>query len=516
PCEKDLADLAAAAETLGKAGVRVLALSVDGVAPGARGSREDARRVVGRLKPPFATGFADAALIDKLQLVQTKVITIPRPFPVPTAVLVDGDGLLAALYKGPLDLPKLIDDLPSLRISGERRVAVAIPFPGRRQTRGYPPFFEYMDGIAQVYAANGYPEEAEAHYRKVLRIRPGTAEAHLNLAIALAGQGKIDQAIEQYGKALEAEPENSAARNNLGFALAGQGRVEEAIVHYREAIRIEPGNVSALTNLGNALAGLGRAEEAVDLYRRAVAADPANAPARNNLALALARQGNDAEAIGMYREILKSDPENPLVRINLGIALVRLAKLSEAESELAEAVRLKPDQPEAHYHLGLVLARQRRFGEAAGRFGEAVRLKPGYGQALYYLGLCLAHQGDVEQAVSRLAEATGQPSQTGAASQRLAWVLATHPDAVFRDGAKAVRIARHLVESGGDDSFLVMDTLGAAYAEAGSFTDAIVAARRAVELADGSGEAQQAARIRERLRLYESGRAFHESAGSGR
>lgn len=65
----------------------------------------------------------------------------------------------------------------------------------------------------------------------------------------------------------------------------------------------------------------------------------------------------------------------------------------------------------------------------------------------------------------------------------LAWVLATCPDPEHRDGRKALRLARQHVYELGDESASSLDTLAAAYAEAGDFVTAVEVQQRAIEIA---------------------------------
>jgi len=55
-----------------------------------------------------------------------------------------------------------------------------------------------------------------------------------------------------------------------------------------------------------------------------------------------------------------------------------------------------------------------------------------------------------------------------------------------------------------------LDTLAAAYAEAGRFADATATAREAAGVAAAHGDPQTAADINRRLALYASGRPYHE------
>jgi Arc/MetJ-type ribon-helix-helix transcriptional regulator len=56
-----------------------------------------------------------------------------------------------------------------------------------------------------------------------------------------------------------------------------------------------------------------------------------------------------------------------------------------------------------------------------------------------------------------------------------------------------------------------LDTLAAAYAEAGRYADAAEAARRAVAAAESQNDAQLATRIRARLKWYESDKPYRLS-----
>ena len=60
---------------------------------------------------------------------------------------------------------------------------------------------------------------------------------------------------------------------------------------------------------------------------------------------------------------------------------------------------------------------------------------------------------------------------------------------------------------------LLWDTLAAAYAETGRFTDAVLTARRALALSEPGGEQVEA--IKGRIALYESGKPYRETSVSG-
>jgi tetratricopeptide (TPR) repeat protein len=92
--------------------------------------------------------------------------------------------------------------------------------------------------------------------------------------------------------------------------------------------------------------------------------------------------------------------------------------------------------------------------------------------------------------------------------KRLAWILATDPDAGVRNGADAVRFAQSASAAAGDRDVQALDVLAAAYAEAGRFDEATHTAERALDLATESATAGAREGAQARLALYRAGHAF--------
>ena len=68
---------------------------------------------------------------------------------------------------------------------------------------------------ASPWSACGQTDEAIAHYRKALEIKPDCVEAHNNLGLALVGRGQTDAAITQFRNALEIKPDCAETHSNL-------------------------------------------------------------------------------------------------------------------------------------------------------------------------------------------------------------------------------------------------------------------------------------------------------------
>ena len=204
-----------------------------------------------------------------------------------------------------------------------------------------------------------------------------------------------------------------------------------------------------------------------------------------NSALYLQRQGRLGESVARWRQVLAISPEDALARSNLAMALLLAGRREEAgreyrtarEMKLREVVEAKPGNGAARVSLGDVLYAEGKTGEALEQWREALRLKP------------------------------DDPAALG----RTARVLATSPEAHFRNGSEAVALAARAVQlSGGKDAAL-LDTLAAAYAEAERFGEAAATARRALGLAREKNQAEQAEAIERRLALYEARRPLREN-----
>src|SRR5437016_5077570 len=141
----------------------------------------------------------------------------------------------------------------------------------------------------------------------------------------------------------------------------------------------------------------------------------------------------------------------------------------------------------AHANLAEVLLREDRIDEAISHSEEALRIHPSDGNAHDTLALGLYRRGRVEEAVGHWKETVKIKPHDLSAQANLAWVLATSPDASLRDGARAIYLAKKVLERAGpandEKAIIALRTLAAGYAESGRFPEAIATAQQALQLA---------------------------------
>jgi Tfp pilus assembly protein PilF len=218
----------------------------------------------------------------------------------------------------------------------------------------------------------------------------------------------------------------------------------------------------------------GQIDDAIAHYAQSVALDPRSAQAHYNLGLALSVRGRRDDAVREFQAALDIDPDYAQAHNNLGALLQINGQPSLAIDHYRRAIALRPDNVEAHDNLGQLLSAQGRATDAVAEFQAALQLKADDAKAL----------------------------------SGLAWIRATAADPTLRDARQAVELAELADRQTDHRDIAALDALAAAYASAGRFPDAVAAARAGVAAAETAGLAHIAAQFRERLQLYQEGRAY--------
>ncbi len=366
-------------------------------------------------------------------------------------------------------------------------------------------------------------QNAEVLWRDTLAKNPSAWLAHNELGLLLNQQGKAEEAMTHYQQSLKLQPEQVEAYNNAGTYYLVRGQLEVAMGLFHQALQSGPRSAVTHYNIGNVLDRQKKSAEATREYLEALRLDPAHADAENNLACMLATQGKVSEAIERFKHVIDLQPKHFDALNNLGTTLVESGKAEEAIPYLRRAVELVPDFADGHYNLGNAFSAVKRHEEARGEYNAAIKAKPDMSLAYYKLGNLYFHENKVELAVREyeaalniqpnLAEAHYQlglvlqtRQQTGEAIahlkravelkpdwtealNNLAWIYATHSNALFRDGDEAIRLAKHAAELTFYKDAAILDTLAAGYAQNHEFEAAVSTLERAFGIIDSkSGE----------------------------
>jgi len=288
---------------------------------------------------------------------------------------------------------------------------------------------------------------------------------------------------------------------------------DDATKLYLEILEKNPLAARARFQLASLMALAGRLDEARNNYETFIEQNPDVAAAHRNLAEILMEQGEFEEAGNHLQTAIRLDPETAAdSRGKLGVALFQLGELEQAVAELNQALEQGADSRQYGFFHGLALAAHGKTAEAADAWRNVIARAGPHGPSYFELARLAAQEGRYAWAIGDLRKAMAAAPRWPEPLNYLAWLLATHPDERFRDGQLAVRLAETALQLQPEPQASFVDTLAAALAENGQFSQAVIHARRAIELAESSGTPQQVAAYQERLVLYEQGRPYRESA----
>jgi tetratricopeptide (TPR) repeat protein len=233
-------------------------------------------------------------------------------------------------------------------------------------------------------------------------------------------------------------------------------------------------SAEVLNDRGEDLRKKGDFDGAIKEFTDAIQLDPQFSWPYNNRGLARTAKGEFEQALSDYDEAIRLDANYAFAFNNRGLVWTAKGELDKALKDYAEAIRINPKYVFPYYNRGIVWVRKEDFGKAIGDFAEAIQLDP----------------------------------QFPAPNNEIAWIRATCPDPEFRAGEEAIRFATRACELTGWKSYAELDTLAAAYAEAGEFTNAVIWQMTAVEKAPD----KQKQSVSERLELYRSNQPFHQKS----
>lgn len=362
--------------------------------------------------------------------------------------------------------------------------------------------------LAQAYRRQGDTERAEEHLAQRGAQGLGFPDPRMQKVL----QQEVDTAIDTL-RSLAAQPERLSVEELVQIAQGQIGKKGGAVERFRHRVESEGPGVEEPAHqarlylvLGQMLQAHGSPEAAARHLDRALRLDPslATGELRLRLAQALLAQGDRAGAeVELRRAVQRED----LPTADRAVAWHRLGELarqrdagSEAVERYRRALGLDPDLLDARLGLATALGRLGRFDEAATEYRRVQAAAPQVEDA--WLGeataLTLSHRPGAAR--DRLEAGLRAVPESRTLARTLAQILASSPDPEVRDGARAVELARRVMEA--EPTAASAETLAMALAQAGRFAEAVRIQEELLRQMGASGGAAQGARLRANLQRY--------------
>ena len=250
---------------------------------------------------------------------------------------------------------------------------------------------------------------------------------------------------------------------------------DKSIADATAAIRIEPHDAFNYAIRGGAHSENGEFDSAIREFNEAIRLDPSNAGWYSLRGNALAEKKAYDAAIADHNHAIRLDSKLAVAYLGRGFAWSRKHEFDKSIADYNEAIRIDPGNPVAHYNRGVAHGKKKDFERAIVDYSETIRLDPKHSLAY----------------------------------NSRAWLWATCPDARFRDGKRAVESATNACELSEWKNAFDVDTLAAAYAEAGEFDAAMKWQTKANALYTTP---ENRKRGEARLKLYQEKKPYREDA----
>jgi tetratricopeptide (TPR) repeat protein len=151
-------------------------------------------------------------------------------------------------------------------------------------------------------------DEAAAHFRSALAIRPNGPTARLDLGVYEDRRGNFPAAIENYKAVIDRAGDvgmRAMAYGNLGFVYRQMGQTRDAKQYFERSLQTDTSRARARIGLGLLAQENGEPDEAVREFALAAASEPSEV-VYLLLARASQQNGHPEEAKAIYERLAQS------------------------------------------------------------------------------------------------------------------------------------------------------------------------------------------------------------------
>lgn len=406
--------------------------------------------------------------------------------------------------------------------------------------------FAYVARAAAKGRADGFTSETDNDIDSALRLDPEFASAYYLRGVALCALRDYDAAAEPFNEAIRCDSTFADVYNDfgrmwydrataaLGRRWSGKGLAELQLQQFDRAISRSPRMARAYSNRAAVCCAAGDFERALSDAQESLKHDPRSSAAYRIIGECLLAKGDEARALAAVNQAVRLNAKCGLARLVRGEIYERQGEDKKALAELSLAVQYLPRNTEAletrarlYYRRGEIekhradrLAAARLEKKPADKTSDAKtcgesKSKLNSGTTDWPLiTLPGAKSSQTKSTASKDAsdKSKTMPAETPRSRANTfdlsARRCATSTDDRYLNGERAVEAATQACELTDWKVSDFIDTLAAAYAEAGDFDAAAKWQAKAIEL--GKAGSRLNAEAEKRLELYRAHKPCRE------
>lgn len=323
--------------------------------------------------------------------------------------------------------------------------------------------------------------------------------------------GSYADAVREYSKALEASPSDTHLLSERADAEVMNRDYAQAIGDLDSAIAKKPGDPDLQIQRAMAYYYAGFYQKAKDDADRAVAAAPKDwsmFEQRAQIEKWLSQP--DHEIADLDQAIRLSKTPNAELYRDRGRVFLDKHDNDSGLRDLKKALEIDGDSTDTLTAIADAYYNEKRYPEEIAILTRALKIDPDDSNAYTSRAYAYMTLGQYQQALDDYRSASKVAPQDSDTANDMSWLLSTCPLAKLRDGKRALALANFACGHTGWDEAKSIDTLAAAYAELGNYSEAVVWQQRAIDLA-GSSDKDFQQQLQQRLELYRKGLPYRET-----
>ena len=301
-----------------------------------------------------------------------------------------------------------------------------------------------------------------------------TEKHNFDRAVRFYHRGDFDRAISGFNLTLKKDPQNVDAYLFRGNSWAEKKETGNALNDYNKAIEINPQNANAYYFRGVLMMEKGALNKAFDDFNKAIQIKPDFVQALVNRAFIWNKRGEKDKAIEDYTNVLSIKPNDEKCYISRGDVWLDKSEFDKAINDYTKAININSTNYKAYFWRQEASTRKGDYFNAIKDLKTVIKINPTYAPAY----------------------------------NNYAWILATCREDKYRDGKRAIELARKASKI--KPQYCYWDTLAAAYAETGNYEEAVKAQRIAIKKLEEAGDLNAISKLKERLNRYLSKKPWRE------
>jgi tetratricopeptide (TPR) repeat protein len=388
-------------------------------------------------------------------------------------------------------------------------------------------------------------DRAISEFDQALQDNPKDALAYQWRGTAHSHQGDFDGAIKDLSEAIRLDPTLVTAYVNRSFSYRSKGDLPHALADINSALKLDSSDPNIVYRRGIIYSKMGELDKAIADFSAMIALEPRNALAYQERSAAYTQKQEFTKAIQDIGEAIRIDPsdaENYSTRANLE---VQTRQYEKATTDYGKAQRLEPSKLQYAYAIAQIYKYLGHFDDEISFCKKLAAEHPKEADAHACIADGYYHKGELTNAIAAMGGAIqARPDSAMLYSQRAtleitaglgpqaqadiekvptlqpndpqannyaAWLLSTTPQADVRDPAKAIAFATKACKLTSWKNAQVLDTLAAAHADNGDFSQAVKWQQYALKVAGSSRPEPVLKEMHERLALYQDHTAYRDT-----